>query len=75
MILKYTVILFMKGNAKYLVKKLIFHICPSSNEKKTFRRMNVPVFIEIGFEEQSEELRSYFKSLVRFLFKVLWLGT
>jgi len=25
--------------------------------------MNVPVFIEIGFEEQSEELRSYFKSL------------
>jgi len=27
------------------------------------RRMNVPIFIEIGFEEQSEELRSYFKSL------------
>lgn len=26
--------------------------------------MNVPVFIEIGFEEQSEELRSYFKNLV-----------
>jgi len=25
--------------------------------------MNVPVFIEIGFEEQSEELRSYFKNL------------
>jgi translation initiation factor 3 subunit M len=25
--------------------------------------MNVPVFIEIGFEEQSEELRKYFKGL------------
>ena len=25
--------------------------------------MNVPVFIEIGIEEQAEELRAYFKSL------------